>query len=85
MADRQGVHRLVYPSTNSLHSDFIDSSSPEFIAIRRKMVSNLVSNGWGASAMGVYPGIVYKPDLRLGFGNRQLGISATTPDLDCFI
>ena len=35
--------------------------------------------------MGVYPGIVYKPDLRLGFGNRQLGISATTPDLDCFI
>ena len=49
------------------------------------MVSNLVSNGWGASATPLYPGIVYKPDLRLGFGNRQLGISATTPDLDCFI
>ena len=44
MADRQGVHRLVHPSVNVLHSDFIDSSSPEFIAIGRKMVSNLVSN-----------------------------------------
>ena len=49
------------------------------------MVSNLVSNGWGASAMGVYWGIVYKPDLRLGYGNRQLGTSTLIPDLDCFI
>ena len=24
--------------------------------------------------MGVYRGIVYKPDLRFGFGNRQLGV-----------
>jgi hypothetical protein len=35
--------------------------------------------------MGVYPGIVYKPDLRLEFGNRQLGISTLIPDLDGFI
>ena len=49
------------------------------------MVSNLVSNGWGASATPLYPGIVYKPNLILGFSNRQLGISATTPDLDGFI
>ena len=45
----------------------------------------MVSNGLGASASPLYPGIVYKPDPRLGFDNRQLGISATTPDLDCFI
>ena len=31
--------------------------------------------------MGVYRGTVYKPDLRLGFGNRQLGISTTIPIL----
>ena len=49
------------------------------------MVSNLVSNGVEASVMGVYPGTVYRPDLRLEFSNRQLGISATIPDLDCFI
>ena len=33
----------------------------------------------------LYPGIVYKPDLRLGFGNRQLGTSTLIPDPDCFI
>ena len=35
--------------------------------------------------MGVYRGTVLSHDLRLGFGNRQLGISTLTPDLDCFI
>ena len=49
------------------------------------MVSNRVSNGWGASAMGVYRGIVYKPDLRLGFSNRQLGTSTLILGLDGFI
>ena len=38
-----------------------------------------------ASATPLYPGIVYKPYLRLGFGNCQLGISTLIPDLDCFI
>ena len=28
---------------------------------------------------------VHEPDLRLGFGNRQLGISTLIPDLDGFI
>ena len=59
MADRQGVHRLVHPSANSLNSDFIDSSSPEFIAIRRKMVSNLVSNGWGGQVPPTYTLVSY--------------------------
>ena len=30
------------------------------------------SMAWGASAMPPYRGIVYVPDLRLGFANRQL-------------
>ena len=38
-----------------------------------------------ASAMGVYWGIVYKPDLSLGYGNRQLGTSTLIPELDGFI
>ena len=39
----------------------------------------------GASAMGVYRGTVLSHDLRLGYGNRQLGISTLIPDLDYFI
>ena len=35
--------------------------------------------------MGVYRGTVVSHDLRLGYGNRQLGISTLIPDLDCFI
>jgi len=35
--------------------------------------------------MGVYWGTVLSHDLRVGFGNRQLGISTMIPDLDCFI
>ena len=35
--------------------------------------------------MGVYWGMVLSHDLRVGFGNRQLGISAMIPNLDCFI
>ena len=38
-----------------------------------------------ASATPLYPGIVYKPDLRLGYGNRQLGTSTLIPELDGFI
>ena len=45
---------------------------PQFITIRRFLVSDLVSN-WlgGTSAIGVYLGIVHKPDLRLGFENSK--------------
>ena len=35
--------------------------------------------------MGVYWGTVLSHDLRLGYVNRQLGISTLIPDLDCFI
>ena len=35
--------------------------------------------------MGVYRVIVLSHDLRLGYGNRQLGISAKILGLDCFI
>ena len=38
-----------------------------------------------ASATPLYPGVVYKPDLRLGYGNRQLGTSTLIPELDGFI
>ena len=39
----------------------------------------------GASAMRVHRGTVLSHDMRLGFGNLQLGISTMIPDLDCFI
>ena len=39
----------------------------------------------GRVPQGVYWGTVLSHDLRLGYGNRQLGTSATAPDLDCFI
>ena len=35
--------------------------------------------------MGVYRGTVLSHDLRLGYGNRQLGTSTLIPDLDYFI
>jgi hypothetical protein len=46
------------------------------MTIRRIMVRNLVSNGWGASATGGIEVIVYDPDPRLGLQVRQLSVSA---------
>ena len=43
VAEEVGCRRPRTPPAFSLHSDFIDSSSPEFRAIPRKMVSNMVS------------------------------------------
>ena len=71
MAERQGVHLLFHPPVISQHSDIIDSTIVQFITIRRIMVSNLVSNGWGASAAGGIGVIVYEPYPRLGFEGCQ--------------
>ena len=90
MADRQGVHRLVYPSANSLHSDFIDSSSSEFIAIGRKMVSNLVSNLLRARYPPRVPYTpywvtVYVPSQRLGFWSVNFAECVSKGAVDSFI
>ena len=58
------------------NSDIITYSIAHFITIRRIMVRNLVSNGWGASAAGGIGVIVYDPDPRLGLQVRQLCVSA---------
>ena len=81
LASTAGVLLLIPALSYCLHPDIIRYSIPEFITIRRI----LVSNGWGASATPLYPGIVYMPDLKLGYGNRQLGTSTLIPDLDGFI
>ena len=58
------------------NSDIITYSIAHFITIRRIMVSNLVSNGWGASAAGGIGGLVSESDPRLGLQVRQVTVCA---------
>ena len=61
-------------------------SIPQFTAIRRILVSNLVSNAEPPASAAPPPrDTVHKPDLRLGFDNRQLATSAYFMSLDGFI
>ena len=84
IADRQGVHRLVRRSSISFHSDFLDSISLEFIAIRRILVSDAPSQDTPASAIP-YAGLPYMCLTRdYVFGSVNFGKFAQTARLTVF-
>ena len=82
VADRQGVHLLLQEPVISQLYVITGYSIPQFTAIRRILVSNLVSNAEPPRHVPPRPlgDTVYSSDLRLGFGYRQPAASACFSD-----